>query len=100
MGVRPVKCGAMGSLHQHIFFNNNNNELYLHGRKRELQHCKSILTMTKSKSNENIKAFDNKLSRISKQDDTYCTSCLLVYVIAWARGQLRINFTSIFKVFT
>ena len=24
----------------------------------------------------------------------------LVYVIAWARGQLRINFTSIFKVFT
>ena len=25
---------------------------------------------------------------------------LLVYVIAWARGQLRINFTSIFKVFT
>ena len=23
-----------------------------------------------------------------------------VYVIAWARGQLRINFTSIFKVFT
>ena len=26
--------------------------------------------------------------------------CLLVYVIAWARGQLKINFTSIFKVFT
>ena len=25
---------------------------------------------------------------------------LLVYVIAWGRGQLRINFTSIFKVFT
>ena len=25
---------------------------------------------------------------------------VLVYVIAWARGQLRINFTSIFKVFT
>ena len=24
----------------------------------------------------------------------------LVYVIAWARGQLRINFTSIFKVLT
>ena len=24
----------------------------------------------------------------------------LVYVIAWARGQLRINFTSIFRVFT
>ena len=24
----------------------------------------------------------------------------LVYVIAWARGQLRINFTRIFKVFT
>ena len=24
---------------------------------------------------------------------------LFVYVIAWARGQLRINFTSIFKVF-
>ena len=27
-------------------------------------------------------------------------SSSLVYVIAWARGQLRINFTSIFKVFT
>ena len=26
----------------------------------------------------------------------YC----LVYVIAWAQGQLRINFTPIFKVFT
>ena len=25
---------------------------------------------------------------------------MYVYVIAWARGQLRINFTSIFKVFT
>ena len=25
---------------------------------------------------------------------------ILVYVIAWARGQLRINFTRIFKVFT
>ena len=25
---------------------------------------------------------------------------LLVYVITWGRGQLRINFTSIFKVFT
>ena len=25
---------------------------------------------------------------------------LFVYVIAWGRGQLRINFTSIFKVFT
>ena len=25
---------------------------------------------------------------------------LFVYVIAWARGQLRINFTRIFKVFT
>ena len=24
----------------------------------------------------------------------------LVYVVAWARWQLRINFTSIFKVFT
>ena len=24
----------------------------------------------------------------------------LVYVITWGRGQLRINFTSIFKVFT
>ena len=27
-------------------------------------------------------------------------SSLFVYVIAWARGQLRINFTRIFKVFT
>ena len=27
--------------------NNNNNELYLHGHKRELQYCKSILTITK-----------------------------------------------------
>ena len=37
--------------------NNNNNELYLHGHKRDLQHCKSILTITitKSKSNNNIK---------------------------------------------
>ena len=26
--------------------------------------------------------------------------CVYVYVIAWARGQLRINFTSSFKVFT
>ena len=29
--------------------NNNNNELYLHGHKRGLQHCKSILTITKTK---------------------------------------------------
>ena len=29
--------------------NNNNNELYLHGHKRDLQHCKSILIITKSK---------------------------------------------------
>ena len=29
----------------------------------------------------------------------FVTHCY-VYVIAWARGQLRINFTSIFKVFT
>ena len=37
--------------------NNNNNELYLHGHKRGLQHCKSILTITitKSKSYNNIK---------------------------------------------
>ena len=27
-------------------------------------------------------------------------NCCFVYVIAWARGQLRINFTHIFKVFT
>jgi len=26
--------------------NNNNAELYLHGHKRELQHCKSILRIT------------------------------------------------------
>ena len=28
------------------------------------------------------------------------TKMRFVYVIAWARGQLRINFTRIFKVFT
>lgn len=33
--------------------NNNSNELYLHGHNRELQHCKS--TITKSKSTNNIK---------------------------------------------
>ena len=51
--------------------NNNNNELYLHGHKRDLQHCKSILTITKSKSNNNIKlskinclVFLNRLLRI------------------------------------
>ena len=38
-----------------LFNNNNNNELYLHGHKRGLQHCKSILTITKSKSYNNIK---------------------------------------------
>ena len=37
--------------------NNNNNELYLHGHKRRLQYCKSILTITITKSNSynNIK---------------------------------------------
>ena len=30
----------------------------------------------------------------------WVTTSSLVYVIAWGRGQLRINFTSIFKVFT
>ena len=30
----------------------------------------------------------------------YAIRLTFVYVIAWARGQLRINFTSIFKVFT
>ena len=29
-----------------------------------------------------------------------CLASCFVYVIAWGRGQLRINFTSIFKVFT
>ena len=50
---------------------NNNNELYLHGHKRDLQHCKSILTITKSKSNNNIKlsiinclAFPNRMLHI------------------------------------
>ena len=28
-------------------YNNNNNEVYLHGHKRELQHCKNMLTITK-----------------------------------------------------
>ena len=32
---------------------NNNNELYLHGHKRDLQHCKSILTITITKSKSN-----------------------------------------------
>ena len=30
----------------------------------------------------------------------WLSACLFVYVIAWARGQLRINFTRIFKVLT
>ena len=45
--------------------------LYLHGHKTDLQHCKSILTITKSKSNNNIKlsminclAFLNRMMRI------------------------------------
>ena len=49
---------------------NNNDELNLHGHRRELQHCKSILTTTKSKSNNNIKlliinclAFLNRMIR-------------------------------------
>ena len=29
-----------------LLLNNNNDELYLHGYKRELQHCKSISTIT------------------------------------------------------
>ena len=58
--------------------NNNNNELYLHGHKRDLQHWKSILTITKSKlNNAQYQAFDNKLPRISKQDVTHCTNCKL-----------------------
>ena len=53
---------------------NNDNELNLHGHKRDLQHCKSILTITitKSKSNNNIKlsiincvAFPNRMLRIA-----------------------------------
>ena len=54
--------------------NNKNNELYLHGHKRDLQHCKSILTITitKSKSNNNIKlSIINCFAFNSKQDVTY-----------------------------
>ena len=35
-----------------------------------------------------------------RQPITARAATLLVYVIAWARGQLRNNFTRIFKVFT
>ena len=50
-----------------IINNNSNNELYLHGHKRELQHCKSILTITKRKSNNNIKlSIINCLSFLSR----------------------------------
>ena len=37
---------------------------------------------------------------LTNQNAEIVACILLVYVIAWARGQLRINFTSIFKVFT
>ena len=53
-----------------VWGNNNNNELYLHSPTRDLQHCKSISTITKSKSNNNIKlsiinclAFLNRMIR-------------------------------------
>ena len=47
-------------MHGLVANNNNNNELYLHGHKRDLQRCKSILTITitKSKSND-YQTFDN-----------------------------------------
>ena len=35
-----------------------------------------------------------------KCSQVFVESVLLLYVTAWGRGQLRINFTSIFKVFT
>ena len=63
----------MSSVIAMIMRYNNNNELYLHGHKRDLQHCKSILTITitKSKSSNNIKlsiinclAFLNRMLRI------------------------------------
>ena len=51
--------------------NNNSNELYLHDHERDLHRCKSILTMTKSQSNNNVKlliinclAFLNRMIRI------------------------------------
>ena len=40
------------------------------------------------------------LSRLIRWAAGRLFAAQLVYVIAWARGQLRINFTSIFKVFT
>ena len=44
---------------------------------------------------QNIFLFQN----IPKQTRPKRSRRLFVYVIAWARGQLRINFTRIFKVF-
>ena len=35
-----------------------------------------------------------------QSDGQFWSLARFVYVIAWGRGQLRINFTSIFKVFT
>ena len=57
--------------------NNNNNELYLHGHKRDLKHCKSILTITitKSKSNSDIKL-------------------LIINCLAFLNGMLRIVLTA------
>ena len=45
---------------------------------------------------ENLRKVVRNLRKIIKN----AVISMFVYVIAWARGQLRINFTSIFKVFT
>ena len=50
---------------------------------------------------EDIKSSHVRISyRFYQFVTTRYTTDFYVYVITWARGQLRINFTSIFKVFT
>ena len=44
--------------------------------------------------------FKKNCTALSQSESGIFSCILLVYVIAWAGGQLRINFTSIFKVFT
>ena len=47
VGFRTAHHEQTMRVHAHASNNNNNNELYLHVHKRELHHCKSILTITK-----------------------------------------------------
>ena len=50
--------------------------------------------------NKEIISVVSRFVRKSGKCSDSSQSNLFVYVIAWAREQLRINFTSIFKVFT